>query len=108
MRDSVRKLGLIGVGLWAMTEEKIDEMVKDFVDKGTISKEEGKKVIQDVLEESKKQKVDLERKISDKIQDAISKKDMFTRKDMHELKSRIQILEDEIQRMKNKEKIFFK
>ncbi len=108
MRDSVRKLGLIGVGLWAMTEEKIDEMVKDLVDKGTISKEEGKKVIQDVFEESKKQKVDLERKISDKIQDAISKKDMFTRKDMHGLESRIQILEDEIQRMKNKEKIFFK
>ena len=55
MRESVRKLGLIGVGLWAMTEEKIDEMVKDLVDKGTISKEEGKKAIQDVLEESKKQ-----------------------------------------------------
>ncbi len=108
MRESVRKLGLIGVGLWAMTEEKIDEMVKDLVDKGTISREEGKKVIQDVLEESKKQKVDLERKISDKIQDAISKKDMFTRRDMHELQSRIKILEDEIQRMKNKEKIFFK
>ena len=48
MRESVRKLGLIGVGLWAMTEEKIDEMVKDLVDKGTISKEEGKKAIQDV------------------------------------------------------------
>jgi polyhydroxyalkanoate synthesis regulator phasin len=108
MRESVRKLGLIGAGLWAMTEEKIDEMVKDLVDKGTISKEEGKKVIQDVLEESKKQKVDLERKISDKIQDAISKADMFTLKDMHELESRIKILEDEIQRMKNKEKIFFK
>ena len=108
MRESVRKLGLIGAGLWAMTEEKIDEMVKDLVDKGTISKEEGKKVIQDVLEESKKQKIDLERKISDKIQDAISKADMFTLKDMHELESRIKILEDEIQRMKNKEKIFFK
>ena len=108
MRESVRKLGLIGIGLWAMTEEKIDEMVKDLVDKGTISKEEGKKVIQDVLEESKKQKVDLERKISDKIQDAISKTDMFTRRDMHELESRIKMLEDEIQRMKNKEKIFFK
>jgi|ERR1035437_3623394 polyhydroxyalkanoate synthesis regulator phasin len=108
MRESVRKLGLIGVGLWAMTEEKIDEMVKDLVDKETISRGEGKKVIQDVLEESKKQKVDLERKISDKIQNAISKKDMFTRRDMHELQSRIKILEDEIQRMKNKEKIFFK
>ena len=108
MKESVRKIGLIGAGLWAMTEEKIDELVKDLVDKGDISKEEGKKAIQDILEESKKQKVDLEKKISDKIQDAISKKDMFTRKDMHELESRIKTLEDEIQRLKNKEKIFFK
>jgi polyhydroxyalkanoate synthesis regulator phasin len=108
MRESVRKIGLIGAGLWAMTEEKIDELVKDLVDKGDISKEEGKKAIQDMLEESKKQKVDLEKKMSDKIQDAISKKDMFTRKDMHELESRIKTLEDEIQRIKNKEKMFFK
>ncbi|MFZ2498570.1 phasin family protein [Methanosarcina sp.] len=108
MRESVRKLGLIGAGLWAMTEEKIDELVKDLVDKGDISKEEGKKVIQDMVDESKKQKVDLEKKISEKIQDSISKADVFTRKDMHELESRLRTLEEEIERVKNKEKMFFK
>lgn len=108
MRESVRKLGLIGAGLWAVTEDKINDLVKDLVDKGDISKEEGKKVLQDVLEESKKQKIDLEKKISEKLQDSISKAEIFTRKDMHELESRIEILEDEIQRMKNKEKMFFK
>ncbi len=108
MRESVRKLGLIGAGLWAVTEDKINDLVKDLVDKGDISKEEGKKVLQDMLEESKKQKVDLEKKISEKIQDSISKADVFTRKDMRELESRVDILEDEIQRMKNKEKMFFK
>ncbi len=108
MRESVRKLGLIGAGLWAMTEEKIDELVKDLVDKGDISKEEGKKVIQDMVDESKKQKVDLEKKISEKIQDSISKADVFTRKDMHELESRLRTLEEEIERVKNKEKMFYK
>ena len=108
MKESVRKLGLIGAGLWAMTEEKIDELVKDLVDKGDISKEEGKKVLQDFVEESKKQRVDLEKKMSEKIQDAISKADVFTRKDMHELESRLEILEDEVQKMKNREKMFFK
>ncbi|RPJ65542.1 MAG: hypothetical protein EHM20_17730, partial [Alphaproteobacteria bacterium] len=96
MRESVRKLGLIGAGLWAMTEEKIDELVTALVDKGDISKEEGKKAVQDLLEESKKQKVDLEKKVSEKIQDAISKKDVFTRKDMHELQAKIEALEEEI------------
>ncbi|KKG17006.1 hypothetical protein EO98_18790 [Methanosarcina sp. 2.H.T.1A.6] len=108
MKESVRKLGLIGAGLWAMTEEKVNELVKDLVDTGDISKEEGKKVVQDLVEESRKQRVDLEKKISDKIQDATSKADFFTKKDMRELESRLEILEDEVQKMKNKEKMFFK
>ncbi len=108
MKESVRKLGLIGAGLWAITEDKMNDLVKELVDKGDISKEEGKKVIQDMLEERKKQKIDLEKKISEKIQESISITDIFTRKDMHELESRIHTLEDEIQRLKNKEKMFFK
>ncbi len=108
MRESVKKLGLIGAGLWAITEDKVNDLVKELVDKGDISKEEGKKAIQDMLEERKKQKIDLEKKISEKIQESISKTDTFTKKDMHELESRIETLEEEIQRIKNKEKVFFK
>ena len=108
MRESVRKLGLIGAGLWAITEDRINELVKELVNKGDINKEEGKKVVQDMLEERKKQKLDLEKKISEKVQESISKIDVFTKKDMSELESRIQTLEEEIQKIKNKEKMFFK
>ena len=108
MRESIRKVGLIGAGLWAMTEEKINELVKDLVDEGDISKEEGKKAVQELIEESKKQTIDLEKKVSEKIQDAVSKKDIFTRKDMKQVESRIKDLEEEIRRIKNKEKMFFK
>ncbi len=34
MKESVRKLGLIGAGLWAMTEDRVNELVKDLVDRG--------------------------------------------------------------------------
>lgn len=108
MRESVRKLGLIGAGLWAITEDRINELVKELVDKGDINKEEGKKVVQEMLEERKRQKLDLEKKISEKVQESISKIDVFTKKDMSELESRIQTLEEEIQKIKNKEKMFFK
>ena len=108
MKESVRKVGLLGAGLWAMTEEKINEMVKDLVDKGDISKEEGKKAVQELIEESKKQTLYVEKKVSEKIQDAVSKKDIFAKKDMNELEIRIKELEEEIKRIKNKEKMFFK
>ena len=90
------------------SEDRINELVKELVDKGDINKEEGKKVVQDMLEERKKQKLDLEKKISEKVQESISKIDVFTKKDMSELESRIQTLEEEIQKIKNKEKMFFK
>ena len=108
MKESVRKIGLIGAGLWAMTEDKINDLVKDLVDKGDISKEEGKKAVQELIDESKKQTIDLEKKVSEKIQDAMSKKDIFTKKDMNELESRIKDLEEEIRRIRNKENMFFK
>jgi polyhydroxyalkanoate synthesis regulator phasin len=108
MKESVRKLGLLGAGLWAITEDKMNDLVKELVEKGDISKEDGKKAVQDMLEERKKQKLDLEKKISEKIQESISKTDIFSRKDMHELESRIHTLEEEIQRIKNKEKMYFK
>ncbi len=108
MKESVRKLGLLGAGLWAITEDKMNDFVKELVEKGDISKEDGKKAVQDMLEERKKQKLDLEKKISEKIQESISKTDIFNRKDMHELESRIHMLEEEIQRIKNKEKMYFK
>ncbi len=108
MKNSIRKLGLIGAGLCAMTEEKIDVLVKDLVDKGDINKEEGKKLVMDMLEESKKQKNDLEKKISEKIQETISKADFISRKDIQELEARIATLEEEVRKMKNKEKMFFK
>lgn len=108
MRESVRKLGLIGAGLWAITEDKINDLVKELVDTGDISKDEGKKVIQDMLEERKKQTTDLEKKISEKIQESVSKTEIYTKKDMHGLESRIETLEDEIEKIKNKEKMFFK
>ncbi len=76
--------------------------------KGTSVRKKAKKAVQDMLEERKKQKLDLEKKISEKIQESISKTDIFTKKDMHELESRIETLEEEIQILKNKEKIFFK
>ncbi len=60
------------------------------------------------MEESRKQRLDLEKKISDKMQDAIAKADVFTRKDMNELEARLETLEDEVRKMKNKEKMFFK
>ncbi|MBW2035295.1 MAG: hypothetical protein JRI94_17255 [Deltaproteobacteria bacterium] len=45
MNDLIRKVVLTGIGLAALTKEKIEEVVKEVVEKGKLSEKEGKEFI---------------------------------------------------------------
>ncbi len=96
MIETIRKLGLLGMGAWALTEEKINEISKELIDKGEINKEEGKKFVRDLIDEQKKQKNELESKISDKVKDTFGKAEMETKKEIKRLEKKIDKLEEAI------------
>jgi polyhydroxyalkanoate synthesis regulator phasin len=52
--DIMKKVGLFGIGLWALTEEKIQEITDELVEDGELKKEEGKKFVREIIEEQKK------------------------------------------------------
>lgn len=106
--DKMKKVGilgaaaLIGAGLAALSEERIREFVKEKIDTGALSKEEGKTLVEDLVSETKKQKLDLEKNIVEKIRAAVLKAD----KQLSNLEARIdetkiQELEAELERMRN-------
>jgi len=99
MKDTIRKLGLIGMGAWALTEEKIHEFVNDLVEKGEINKEEGKKYINELISERKKQKEDIEKNISAKVHDTIGKADLATKAEIKSLEDKINDLEAAIKKL---------
>ena len=96
MIETIRKLGLLGMGAWALTEEKINEISKELIDKGEINKEEGKKFVRDLIDEQKTQKTELESKISDKVKDTFGKAEMETKKEIKRLEKKIDKLEEAI------------
>jgi len=49
MLDSIHKMFLAGVGLAAMTKDKIDEHVKELVEKGKLTEKEGREVADEML-----------------------------------------------------------
>jgi len=53
MLDSIHKMFLAGVGLAAMTKDKIDEHIKELVEKGKLSEKEGREIADEMLEKSK-------------------------------------------------------
>lgn len=106
--DKMKKIGilgataLIGAGLAALSEERIKESVKDKIEAGTISKEEGKMLVEDLVSEVKKQKFNMEKNIVEKVHSTIKMAD----KELIELSDKIdemkiQELEAELEKMKS-------
>ena len=102
MIESLRKLGLLGIGAVAITEEKVREVVNELVEKGGVNKEEGKTLVHELLTEKKKQMQDFEEKISMDVQNAIGKSKIASKDDVSRLEDKITELEAAIQKLVEK------
>jgi polyhydroxyalkanoate synthesis regulator phasin len=96
MYEKLRKLGLYGIGVAVLTEEKIEEIVKNAVEEGKITREESKSAVQDLITESKKERLNLNRNVKKEVKKAIADLGVPTKKDISRLESRINSLEKEI------------
>ena len=102
MIESLKKLGLLGIGAVAITEEKIREVVNELVEKGEMSVDEGKTLVHELLTEKKKQVQDFEEKISGDVQNAISKSNIASKDDVSRLEDKITELEKTVQKLVEK------
>jgi poly(hydroxyalkanoate) granule-associated protein len=93
MQEFIKKMMLFGVGLAAMTREKTEEFVKELVKKGEMSEKEGKQLVNDLMEKSKKMTRDLEAKTEEMVAATLKRLNIPTRKELDELRERIDKLE---------------
>lgn len=106
--ELVRKTALFGIGAVALSQEKIEAFVNDLIEKGELNRDEGKKFVNDILEEKGKQCKDLEEKIKDKLRNTMENKGMATKLDVEvlsertdNLSDRIDKIEEALQKLKN-------
>lgn len=96
MKDILKKVGLFGIGLWALTEDKINELSKELIESGEINKKEGKKFVKEVLEEQKKQTEEIEKRINAKVQETFKRAEVVKKDDLKVLKEQMQQLQDKL------------
>lgn len=89
MLDFVKKVMLTGVGMAALTKEKIEELAKDFAEKSDLSETEGKKLLDDLLKKSEQARKDLQDKIEKAAGRAIKKMNCATADEISELRDEI-------------------
>ena len=94
--DTLRKIGLFGIGIIALTQEKLEEFTQEMVKKWEMNREEGKLFVVEVLLEKDRQLKDIEEKINQKIRDTIEGSGIATKKDIQALEKRIENLEKDI------------
>jgi polyhydroxyalkanoate synthesis regulator phasin len=93
MLDAIHKMFLAGVGLAAMTKDKIDEHVKELVEKGKLSEKEGREIADEMLKKSKQAKDDLEKQVEKQVQQTLQALQIVSKEDVEKLTARIEKLE---------------
>lgn len=100
--DTLKKMGLLGIGILTLTQEKLEELTQEMIKKGEISREEGKKLVKDVLSEREKQLKDIQDKIGETLKETLKKGGIVTKSDIEALERKIGKLEKAIQSMSKK------
>ena len=96
MFELIKKTLFAGIGAALLTEEKIENLVEEWIKKGEIGEEEGKKLISDLVNKMKKSKQDLEKKVQEEIPNILTKLNIPTRKEFSQLEKKVDQLTKKI------------
>ncbi|NJD77553.1 MAG: hypothetical protein FIB08_10735 [Candidatus Methanoperedens sp.] len=100
--EMLRKMGLFGIGIISLTQEKLDEFTQDMIKKGEMSREEGKKFVREVLSEKEKQVREIEDKINEKVKKTVEDSGIAMKSDLAALEKKVEELEETIKSMSNR------
>ena len=93
MEDVFKKFLYTGLGLAALTIEQVQKGVDELVSNKKISKEEGRKIVEDVVHKTTSKKEELEGQFK-KLTEEVMEKFSFSRsKEIEDLQKRVAILE---------------
>ncbi len=96
MEEIFRKFLYTGVGIVALTAEKLQESVDEMVGKGKVSKDEGKRLVEEFVEKMESKRDEFEERLkeaADSMTSNMRLPQFVTKEDLASLVSRIEALE---------------
>ncbi len=100
MKEYIRKIGLLGIGIVALTREKAEELANDLVKKGELTQDEGKALVKDLLKKSEEQGKELTKRIDREVKKTLKGINVASREDVRRLEKRIDKLEKALKKEK--------
>jgi polyhydroxyalkanoate synthesis regulator phasin len=93
MFDLIKKTMLAGIGVAAITKDKVEQLAKEYIEKGQMTEKEGKEFVDEFMKKALHEKKDMETKLEESIQKVLKKMNVATRADIAKLEKRIKTLE---------------
>lgn len=103
MKKLLKNMIYTGVGAAFLTRDKLDEIRKDLVDRGNLTKEEGKDFVEDLLRKSDSARDQLELWLSRQVDDRIKGLNLATIDEVDELRRKVEELQVVLNRKEDPE-----
>ena len=98
MFDTLKKGLFTGIGLGLMTKDKIEDYAKKVSADAKLNEEDGRKFLDDVLEQSKKAQHCVEEMVNEKVKAAVEKLDLATHADLQKMEEKLQQILDSLKK----------
>jgi polyhydroxyalkanoate synthesis regulator phasin len=100
MIDLVKKAMFTGIGMLSLSKDKIEEIARDFIEKGKLSEQEGEKFVAELLKKSEESRAELKKQVEEQVQTLLGKMDLASQSDLTalrteilEIKAKLEVLE---------------
>ena len=104
MKELLKDILYIGAGAAFMTKEKLEELKNELIEKGKLSQEEGKQLVDELMKRSEDIRNEMEEKVQQTVAEQMKKMNVASRDDIEGLKSEITQLKGEVDQLKASEK----
>ena len=99
MFELIKKAMFTGIGMAAMTKDKIEELAGDFIKKGDLSEQEGRKLVDEMMIKSEESKAEVKKQLDEMVQAALVKMDVASKTQVQELQEEIRLLREAIEKL---------
>ena len=93
MLDTLRNAMLASLGLVAITQEKLKGFVDEWVKRGELTAEQGKKLFDELLERSQVEGRALSERVANEVVRVLEKTPVASKRDLRQLEERVKTLE---------------
>ena len=96
MEDLIKKFFYTGVGLVSLTAEKLQDSVKKLVDEDKIGLDEGRKLVDEIMDKTNSKRIEFERNIKKVTEDLAEKFSFSKNKNTADILARLEVIEEKL------------